>query len=60
MSIHRPQSHNPPVTQTHATTPKYLTVEEQDVEKLDITVSESEYMVKELAVLGGPSNLHHS
>lgn len=59
MSIHRPQSHNPPVTQTHATTPKYLTVE-QEVENLHIIVSESAYMVEKLAVLGGPSNLHHS
>lgn len=33
--------------------------ENRKLETLHVQVSESEYMVEELAVLGGPSDLHH-
>lgn len=40
--------------------PNCSTADKQNVEKVNIQDTEGEYMVEELAVLGGPSNLHHS
>ena len=60
MSIHRLLSHNPPETHIHKKMPNCSTAGKQNVEKLNIQDTEDEYVVEELAVLGGPSNLHHS
>lgn len=59
MSIHRLLSHNPPETYVYKKMPNCSTADKQNVEKRNIKDTEDEYMVEELAVLGGPSNLHH-
>lgn len=60
MSIRRLLSHNPPVTHTYRKRLNCVTAEKQKVERLNSKDTEDEYMVEELAVLGGPSNLHHA
>lgn len=59
MSIRRLLSHNPPVTHVQKKL-NCVTAEKQKVERLNSKDTEDEYMVEELAVLGGPSNLHHA
>lgn len=61
MSTHRLLSHSPPGTHADKTL-NHVTAEQTHQTEWEMVSkgTEDQYMVEELAVLGGPSNLHHS
>lgn len=57
MNIHRLLFHNPPETHKQSI---YVSAKKDNVENCNSKHTEEGYMIEELAVPGGPSNLHHA